>query len=241
MNIFLYDDYLDKYKKKVRKIEETLNKLNLQGKILYLNNIKNIDTSLQNEINSGAKTIVVVGNNKTLNNIVNYLANISEKIPVAIIPVGPNNSIAESLGIIDEKEACYVLSSRRIENVKLITANNLLAIKDIYIAGKDVSLDVDKSYNLKLQKDGDCFVFNIPPKDEYLNDKTILLKDNNLNLYIKIGSKNKTYLKAKKIEINKTKEKAIIDNSIALETPLNIETSNKQIPLIVGKDRTFNL
>ena len=114
MNIFLYDDYLDKYKKKVRKIEETLNKLNLQGKILYLNNIKNIDTSLQNEINSGAKTIVVVGNNKTLNNIVNYLANISEKIPVAIIPVGPNNSIAESLGIIDEKEACYILSSRRI-------------------------------------------------------------------------------------------------------------------------------
>ena len=116
MNIFLYDDYLDKYKKKVRKIEETLNKLSLQGKILYLSNIKNIDSALENEINSGAKTMVIVGNNKTVNNIVNILANISEKIPISIIPVGPNNSIAESLGIINEKEACYILSSRRLKN-----------------------------------------------------------------------------------------------------------------------------
>lgn len=36
MNIFIYDVYLDKYKKTVRNIEESLNKLNLQGKIRTL-------------------------------------------------------------------------------------------------------------------------------------------------------------------------------------------------------------
>lgn len=240
MNIFLYDDYLDKYKKKVRKIEETLNKLNLQGKILYLSNIKNIDNALQNEINSGAKTIVVVGNNKTVNAIVNILANISEKIPVSIIPVGPNNSIAESLGVTNEKEACYILSSRRLENINLSMANNHFFIKDIYIESKNTTLNIDNSYKMVFQKNGDCFIFNIPPKEEFLNDQKIEMKENILNLYVKIGSKSKTYLKTKKIEIENKEKDAIIDNSIKVKTPIFIEPTNKKILLIVGKNRTFS-
>ncbi len=240
MNIFLYDDYLDKYKKKVRKIEETLNKLNLQGKILYLSNIKNIDTALQDEINSGAKTIIVVGNNKTLNNIVNILANISEKIPVSIIPVGPNNSIAESLGIINEKEACYILSSRRLESINLSVANNHFFIKDAYIQSKNTILSIDNSYKMIFEKKGDCFIFNIPPKEEFLNDQKIEIKENNLNLYVKIGSKSKTYLKTRRIEIENKEEFAIIDNSIKIKTPILIELTNKKITLIVGKNRTFS-
>ena len=239
MNIFLYDDYLDKYKKKIRKIEETLNKLNLQGKILYLNNIKNINDSLQNEINSGAKTVVVVGNNKTLNNIVNVLANFSEKIPISIIPVGPNNSIAESLGIIDEKDACYILSSRRIENINLSIVNDKFFIKDVYINSKNTTLKIDDSYKMISEKSGDCFIFNIPPKDNYQNDTKMTLKDNLLNLCIKIGTKSNTYLKTKKIEINNNKEKALVDGSIEMESPVLIEPGHKKIPLIVGKNRTF--
>ena len=103
MNIFLYDEITDKYKKKIKRVEEELNRLSLQGKIIYLKNVKNLKESLLEEINNGAKTIISVGNNKTVNNIVNILANISDNIPISLIPIGPNNSIAESLGIKNEK------------------------------------------------------------------------------------------------------------------------------------------
>lgn len=239
MNIFLYDVYLDKYKKKVRKMEENLNQLNLQGKILYLNSIKNINEALLNEINSGANTVVVVGNNNTLNNIINILANIGQKIPISIIPIGPNNSIAESMGILDEKEACFILSSRRIENINLVSANNHFFVKDAYIETKKTSLNIDDSYKMIFSKNGDCYIFNIPPKEEYLNKQKIDIKEDDLHLYVKIGSKSKTYLRVKKVDIDNPEEKVIIDDSIKIDTPVKIKPSEKTISLIVGKNRTF--
>ncbi len=239
MNIFVYDVFLDKYKKKVRKMEETLNTLNLQGKIIYLKNIKNLNDSLKNEVDSGAKTIVVVGNNKTLNIVVNILANFSEKTPVAIIPIGPNNSIAESLGIPNEKEACYILSSRRIEVLSLGSANENLFIRNVRINSKNTNIYINNSYKLFLENNGECFVYNIPPKENIINNIKIKPNDNILNLYIKIKPKSETHLLAENIEIKNNSEKGYIDDLIEIETPIKIKSSDKKITLIVGKERSF--
>lgn len=239
MNIFIYDVFLDKYKKKVRKMEETLNTLNLQGKIIYLKNIKNLSDSIKNEVDSGAKTIIVVGNNKTLNIVINILANFSEKIPIAMIPIGPNNSIAESLGILDEKEACYILSSRRIELISLGEANDRLFIRNIKINSKNTNIYVNTSYKLFLENTGECFVYNIPPKENIINNIRIKPNDNILNLYIKIKPKSETHLLAENIEIKNNNEKGYIDDLVEIETPIKIKSSNKKITFIVGKERSF--
>ncbi len=239
MNVFIYDSFLDKYKKKLRKVENILNELKLQGKIIYLKEVKNLKNTLKNELNSGAKTIITVGNNKTLNDVVNILANISENVPTAIIPIGPNNSIAHSLGVLNEKEACYILSSRRVEVVNLAQANNVLFIKNCFIKSKGSTVYIDDSYQLSSEKRGGCFVYNIPPKEQLFNNIKLNPKDNLLALYIKTRSKGETHLLAEKIEIKNQEESAILDDVVTIKTPIDLSSSDKKISLIVGKERSF--
>jgi hypothetical protein len=239
MNIFIYDAYLDKYKKTVRNIEESLNKLNLQGKILYLKNIKNLKDAIINEIGSGAKTIISVGNDKTANSIINILANFSEKIPLAIIPVGPENSIANSIGVLNEKEACYILSSRRIEKINLAEANDSLFINNFFIKSKNTTAMINDSYELSPQKDGNLFIHNLPPKKRLFENIEINPQDNILNLCIETKPQSKTHLLIKTIEVRNDKEKGLLDNFIEINTPVRIKSSEKSISLIVGKDRLF--
>jgi len=238
MNIFLYDEITDKYKKKIKKTEEELNKLSLQGKIIYLKNVKNLKEVLLEEINNGAKTIISVGNNLTINNIVNILANISQNIPVSLIPIGPNNSVAESMGIFNEKEACFILSSRRIENIMLAQANNKFFIENSYIKNEGSRIYINNSFKILTEKPGNIFFYNIPPK-KYLKKKLVNPKDNLINIYIKTKLKNETHLSGKVIEIKNEKDKLILDNSLQEKLPAIIKISEKSIPFIVGKERSF--
>jgi hypothetical protein len=239
MNVFIYDSFLDKYKKKLRKVEKTLNELNLQGKIIYLKEVKNLKNTLKKELDSGAKTIITVGNNETLNNVVNILANIGENIPISIIPIGPKNSIADSLGVLNEKEACFILSSRRIETVSLAQANNVLFIKNCYIKSKGSVIYINDSYQLFSEKKGSCFVYNIPPKEQLFNNMKLNPNDSLLALYIKTKTKGETHLLAEKIEIKNKEEVAVLDDLITIKTPIDISSSDKKVSLIVGKERSF--
>ncbi len=239
MNVFIYDDFLDKYKRKTKKIEESLNKLNLQGKIIYLKDTKNLKDSLLYEINNGAKTIISVGNDKTVNVIINILVNFSEKIPISIIPVGPNNSIAESLGIKNEKEACFILSSRRIEKIKLAKVNDLFFVHNFFIKNQGTLSYLDNSYKIKTDLKGFTFIYNIAPKTKIINQEEINPQDDILNLYIETKLKNKTHIKAKKIKIKNEEESGFVDNLIELSGPFEISGSEKEILMIIGKERSF--
>ncbi len=239
MNIFVYDVYLDKYKKTVKNIEETLNKLNLQGKILYLKNIKNLKESLISEIDNGAKTVVSVGNNETVNKIINILANISTKMPIAVIPVGPINSISRSLGIPNEKEACYVLSSRRIEKINLATANDTLFVHKFFIKNEKTRGLINNSYEISPLKKGEFFVYNIPPAKESPKNIKITPQDNILNLSISTKKEEKTYIPVNKITINNPKETGFLDDLIRIDSPIEIKSSDKSLDFIVGKERYF--
>jgi hypothetical protein len=75
MHVYIYDDYLNKgkYHKVINRIEIRLTDLGLNGKIIRLGDIKNIKGTIQNEIKLGAKTIIAVGNNQTVNKIIGAL------------------------------------------------------------------------------------------------------------------------------------------------------------------------
>ena len=115
MNIYIYDDYLNKskYSRILNRVEIRLTDLGLNGKIIRLGAIKNIRDVIQNEIKNGAKTIVAVGNNQTVNKIIgsvidNELYGFFQKnILFSIILIGEDNSIANSLGIKKEELRRY--------------------------------------------------------------------------------------------------------------------------------------
>jgi diacylglycerol kinase family enzyme len=237
MNIFVYDVFLDKYKRKIKKTEEKLNSLSLQGKIIYLKNIKNLTESLKYEINNGAKTIVSVGNDETVSKLINVLPNISEKIPLSIIPIGPKNSIAPSLGILNEKEACYVLSARRKEVINIGIAGESLFISNVSVESQGSYFYIDKSFKLFPQKRGVSYVFNLSTKENELKPFKISPQDKTLSLYIK--DKTKTHVPLKTIDIKGENKNIIIDNAIEVKGPLSVSVSEKKITFIVGKERSF--
>ena len=124
MNIFIYDSFLNqkKYDRLLARVETRITDLGLNGKISRLSPTRNVSETITNELKRGAKTIIAVGNNKTINQIINSLA--GSQAPLGIIPIGEdNNDIAKSLGIESIEAACDILSARLLVKIDLGLAN----------------------------------------------------------------------------------------------------------------------
>lgn len=240
MNVFIYDAVTEKHKKTTRRFEEKINTLGLQGKIIYLQSIKNHKEAIEQEIRNGAKTIIILGNDQTVNNIINILANISENIPVFIVPIGDNNSIAQSMGIKNEKEAAFILSARRMETIKIAKANHVFFISSCQISSKLTNLKIDNSYSVYSQKETKYKIVNLIDKDSYLKNIKSSPQDESLELVIKNKGNDISIFSIKKdIEIKNEQEKILLDGSVEIDSPANISISEKTISFIVGKERLF--
>src|SRR5680860_1199287 len=128
MHVYIYDDYVStkKYDTTLAHIETRITDLGLNGKIIRLDVMKNVAEAVASEIKRGAKTIVAVGNDKTINKIINSITLFAIRnqtevdIPLGLITVGDKgNSIAPALGIESGEKGCDSLSARRIAKLDL--------------------------------------------------------------------------------------------------------------------------
>ncbi|MEI7452249.1 MAG: diacylglycerol kinase family protein [Candidatus Falkowbacteria bacterium] len=243
MNLFIYDDYLNKYKKSITNLEVELHKLNLNGKIVYLENIKNINNLINDEINNGAKTIIAVGNNSTIHKIVNAISDVDNEslknIAFGIIPLGDNNSIAEACGIKNDRIAPEIILARRIESINIAKANDHYFVSEAYINAKGTVLNID-DFSIDPIKGGDIRIINLLSEKCSTKNINYSPKDNILNIYIKSRSRAESFLPTKSVTItNSSGEKVLIDNSVKMDTPVTISILNKNINFIVSKERNF--
>jgi hypothetical protein len=250
MNLYLYDDFLNKgkYQKITNKIETRITDLGLNGKIIRLNNLKNIDKIIQEEIKKGAKTIIPVGDDKTFFKVLKAITNdelnyFFKDIVLSFIPV-KKNEIGISLGIKNYSDACNLLLARRIEKIELAKINNLYFLTTSKIINNDEKIIINDSYTIKLLKNSVAYIVNIPNQHLYKKIANIS-KKNRKNLFLYIENKNSfSFFPFKKIAMSKNnnkKSKIILDYSLSENFPINISLSNKKIKLIVGKNRLFNL
>lgn len=244
MYVYIYDDYLSegKYNRIIGRVETRLTDLGLNGKIIRLSSIKNIKGTIQGEIRLGAKTIIAVGNNQTINKVIGAMieadayGDFQQKTLLGIIPIGDDNSIAESFGIKNENEACNILLARRIEKIDLGLANNYYFLNQASINSAGTSLKIN-DYELEIANRGEIRIINL------LGDKNLPIKSNPhdglLDLYIKTKKRDETFLRSKKIIINNQKEKLLIDNVLMIDLPVELSVIKNKINIIVGKDRLF--
>ena len=247
MNIYIYDDYLNKgkYSRVLNRVEIRLTDLGLNGKIIRLGAIKNIRDVIQNEIKNGAKTIIAVGNNQTVNKIIgsvidNELYGFFQKnILFSIIPIGDDNSIAESLGIKKEEEACNILLARRVKKIDIGIVNNYYFLNKATIESQDSVIEINNDYSLEPQEKGIVSVFNL--KSAANDDKNIKVNpiDGKLDIYIKTKNKDTSFLSVDKIKITNKNYPLILDNIIEIKTPAEISIVSGKLNVVVGKDRSF--
>jgi len=245
MHVYIYDDYLNKskYNKAINRMEIRLTDLGLNGKILRLSGIKNIKLAIENEIRLGAKTIVAVGNNQTINKIIGAIisadiySDFQKKTLLGIIPIGDDNSIASSFGIKDEENACNILLARRLEKIDLGIAQNHYFLNQASIKSQGTTLKID-DFEIEAHEKGEIRIINL------LSDGKENLKsspyDGLLDVIIKTKKKDLTFLSTKKLKLKNNQEKLLLDGVLEIPTPVEISILKSAINVIVGKERIFN-
>jgi len=245
MHVYVYDDYLNKNKfnRIINRVEIRLTDLGLNGKILRLAGIKNIKAAIQSEIRIGAKTIVAVGNNQTVNKIIGAIIDDSiygdfqKKTLLGIIPIGEDNSIAASFGIKNPEDACNILLARRVEKIDLGLAGNHYFLNEASIQSLGTTLEIG-DYSMETQEKGEIKIINLlKNKNEDIRSNP---HDGLLDILIRTRKKDKTYLNAKNFKIFNQHEKLIVDGVMEINTPTEIGVLKDHVNIIVGKDRVFD-
>jgi diacylglycerol kinase family enzyme len=113
MYVYLYDDFLRQryFSSVIKSVEVSVTDYGMAGKILRIHNYNDVRSLVEDEIKRGAKTIVIVGNDKTCGHILSRCAALP--CVFGFIPIGSENTIASVLGIPVGVEACEVISKRR--------------------------------------------------------------------------------------------------------------------------------
>jgi diacylglycerol kinase family enzyme len=245
MHLYIYDDFLEKskYTKTINKIETRITDLDLNGKIIRLSNLKNIDNAIWSEIKRGARTLVVVGNDNSFNKVLKTLlakemSFFLNELHLAFIPI-ETSQIGLSLGIKTYNDACNILLARRTKSIRVAKANNSFFITQAEIFSKNISINIENNYKVENDDKSSIYIINIPsfnisktlpakidPRDEYL--------------HIYINSKGNSFIPAKNIEVSSANKNYItLDNSTQITLPCILGMSKKKINIIVGKNRVF--
>ncbi len=244
MHVYIYDDYLNKskYNKSVNRMEIRLTDLGLNGKIIRLGGIKNIKGTIQNEIKLGAKTIVAVGNNQTVNKIIGAIidtdiyGDFQKKTLLGIIPIGSDNSIAASFGIKNEEDACNILLARRIEKIDLGLVGDYYFLNEASIESYGTNINLE-DYSLEPEEKGTIRIINL--LSDKINNINSNPHDGLLDVIINTRKKSQTILKLDKFNIVNKNEQLLVDGVISVKTPVDISVVRDRVSVIVGKDRSF--
>ncbi|PJA11026.1 hypothetical protein COX67_01950 [Candidatus Falkowbacteria bacterium CG_4_10_14_0_2_um_filter_36_22] len=262
MHVYIYDSFLNKkrYEKVLTRVETRITDLGLNGKISRMGLMKNITSTIANELKRGAKTIVAVGNDATVNQVINAM--LSQKlgnmaigaVPLGIIPIDKNkNSIARSLGISWEENACDVLSARRIKKLDIGTINNYCFLANARISNQATVLEISRKYTIEIIEPGEINIinlrtdernlpegFNVNPQDGLFELLINSHKAKRFLIALNGASANQSIFPLKKLTIiNKKNQPVVIDNFAEVPTPATVNIIKQRIKIIVGKERSF--
>jgi diacylglycerol kinase family enzyme len=240
------------------RIETRLTDLGIGGKISRLSPLKDIKELIRDEIRSGVKTIVVVGNDKTIIQIINEVADYN--ITLGVIPIGSENYIAEVLGIPHNEAACNILSARKVEKIDLGKVNGIyflsslliLPQKDFNLAG--LTLECEQRYQVVPETNHfQMSICNLKPVMASIEKQHLFNpQDGFLEVFIQPLTKTSGWFSSfrknpkgsifpfRKISIfAKRSINVITDDQRVLKTPLEVEVVPHKLKVIVGKERKF--
>ena len=180
MYYYIYDNFLKhkKYQSLLSKIENRLTDLGINGRIGRLSLLTSLKELIKEGIKRDVKTIVVVGNNQTINRTIKALAMIDQQLTLGIIPIGSDNQLAELLGIPTGESACEILSARKIEKLNIGQINNdQFFISSIVLSAVDIAITCDNQYRIiPTNKNGRVIINNFYHESIINNPKNDLLK-----------------------------------------------------------------
>lgn len=126
MYYYVYDSFVKKDKQAERilqKVNIRLTELDMLGETAEVNKIRDMRRLIQEGIDKGHSTIVIVGDDSSLNRAANCVLG-KKEVVLGTIPVGRNISLARSLGLDNPEQIADILVARKVEQLDLGVVNN---------------------------------------------------------------------------------------------------------------------
>lgn len=254
MYVYFYDNFLRerRYQPTVRAMETRLTDLGISGKILRLQPLTNTGEMIEDEVRRGAKTIVIVGNDATLGQVLSRAAGVSAIF--GMIPFGEENAIAETLGIPVGLEACKVLSRRRKILLDIGFSNHRWFISQLFIPPHPIIVNYDGEFRVSSERGTmELTVCNLLPFSwtEGRTTKRIPVnpEDGRLEAILRPLLKHGLFRDRygdpsifpfrEMTVMSKTPFVVEADGNRSRETRLTIRLAKEKVEMIVGKERKF--
>lgn len=122
------------------KLRSKLDELGIRGEWAKTTGAGDATKMTKAAIAAGNTTIVAVGGDDTVNEVINGIDH--DNVAVGIIPIGSNNRVATQLGIITWPQACESLAARRLTPYSLIAAGQKFFLSTLTLG---FETDIDKT------------------------------------------------------------------------------------------------
>ncbi len=243
MYAYIFDSFLQdrKYAHDITQIENRLVTLGIQGRTEKMTILKNIQEAVRAAIKRGATTIVVVGNDETVNKVLPQL--VEEKITLGFIPLGPNQSIAQVLGIPEGLAACDVISRRVVRHLDMGRVNTMYFLFSLS-APANVIFDCGDYTVSSLDPAGSFTIHNFASPHTHGRPD-----DGQVELVVQGGQEQRSWLGRKhnsapstfslqQAKITSLNGSAMItlDGQLSVKTPATLEVVKGKLDVIIGKN-----
>jgi len=254
MYVYLYDNFLKqkRYESVIKSMETKLTDYGIAGKIIRLQHYTHAEILVEDEIRKGAKTVVIVGNDKTFGYVLSRAA--ACKITYGFLPVGLENNIAAVLGIPVGVEACDVLARRRKLRLDVGWVNNRYFISQLHIPPSRIEIEYDESFRVSAQSGKmELVVCNLKPFSWNNKGKQHVVhpQDGKLEAFLRPIVKSGLLMKRDRLEppsifpfeemvvSSSTPFPVETDGKITKEMKIKIRLAKSRIDMVVGKGRKF--
>ena len=125
------------------KLKDRLRELGIAGEFAKSTGPGDVARLTQMAIDKGYKTVVAVGGDGTINEIINAIGD--HNVALGIIPMGSSNELASMLGITEWQMACNILAARKVEEVDLGLINDKLFVTAASIGFDNIIFGMKRS------------------------------------------------------------------------------------------------
>ncbi len=129
------------------KLKARLRQLGIDGEFAKTTGPGDATKMAQQAIERGSNTVVVIGGDGTVNEVVNGMT--SNSAAIGVIPIGTSNLLAQRLGINSWQQACEVLAARRLTSYGLIAAG-----QHFFLSTLTLGFETDLDKNIDRQEGG---------------------------------------------------------------------------------------
>jgi len=158
---FIYDDFLSdrKYERVLAALDQRLASLDLIGRTARLAMFRNAKDLVESLVGQGSTTIVMVGNDQTLDKVMWFLPDMN--VTLGYLPVADPSRVAQLLGIPSGPEACDVLAARLIETVDVGRLDDRYFLTEVALEHTLAAIDVEGRYRISPARGGSIFIRNL--------------------------------------------------------------------------------